>query len=51
MLLLKLTTIINSASEGTQTKLRAIEMMMKHYQMFGISSITNVQLNIENVID
>jgi hypothetical protein len=35
LLLLKLTTIINNPAEPTQNKLRAIDMMMKHFQMFG----------------
>lgn len=51
LLLLKLTTIINSTSETTQNKLRAIDMMMKHYHMFGASSLTQVRVNVQNVLD
>ncbi len=51
LLLLKLTTIINDSGESTHNKLRAIDMMMKHYQMFGAASQTNVQINIESVLD
>lgn len=51
LLLLKLTNIINADSESTHNKLRAIDMMMRHYQMFGINQLTNVQINIENVLD
>lgn len=51
LLLLKLTTIINNPSEITQNKLKAIDMMMKHYHMFGASSITQVRVNIQSVLD
>jgi hypothetical protein len=51
LLLLKLATIINDPSESTQNKLRAIDMMMKHYQMFGGPTLTNVQLSIESILD
>lgn len=51
LLLLKLTDIINSSTETTQNKLRAIDMMMKHYQMFGPTNVTAVQLNIQSVLD
>lgn len=51
LLLLKLTDIINDHAEATQNKLRAIDMMMKHYQMFGAGNITAVQLNIQSVLD
>ena len=51
LLLLKLTTIINDRRETTQNKLRAIDMMMKHYQMFGDKNVFAVQLNIQNVLD
>lgn len=51
LLLLKLTGIINDRAETTQNKLRAIDMMMKHYQMFGDKNVFAVQLNIQNVLD
>lgn len=51
LLLLKLTGIINDQRETTQNKLRAIDMMMKHYQMFGTQNVTAVQLNIQSVLD
>lgn len=51
LLLLKLTGIINDNTETTQNKLRAIDMMMKHYQMFGPSNLMAVQLNIQSVLD
>lgn len=51
LLLLKLTGIINDKAETTQNKLRAIDMMMKHYQMFGPSNLLAVQLNIQSVLD
>lgn len=51
LLLLKLTTIINDRRETTQNKLRAIDMMMKHYQMFGAANVTAFQLNIQSVLD
>ncbi|MEK7059734.1 MAG: hypothetical protein AAB971_03190 [Patescibacteria group bacterium] len=51
LLLLKLTGIINDAQETTPNKLRAIDMMMKHYQMFGDKNVFAVQLNIQNVLD
>lgn len=51
LLLLKLTNIINDSSEATQNKLRAIDMMMRHYRMFGVNSQTNVQINIESVLE
>ena len=53
-LLAKLGEIINDRGETTQNKLRAIDMMMKHYQMFGAgASITaiGVKLNIQSVLD
>lgn len=49
-LLLKLTAIIDNPREGTQNKLRAIDMMMKHFQMFG-PQVARVQINIQNVLD
>jgi hypothetical protein len=49
LLLLKLTTIINDPAEGTQNKLRAIDMMMKHFQMFG-GRTSLLQINIESVL-
>lgn len=51
LLLLKLTGIINDRAETTQNKLRAIDMMMKHYQMFGAANVMAVQLNIQSVLD
>lgn len=51
LLLLKLTGIINDRAETTQNKLRAIDMMMKHYQMFGDKNVFAMQLNIQNVLD
>lgn len=51
LLLLKLTGIINDGAETTQNKLRAIDMMMKHYQMFGANNVLAVQLNIQSVLD
>lgn len=51
LLLLKLTGIINDRAETTQNKLRAIDMMMKHYQMFGTGNVLAVQLNIQSVLD
>ncbi len=51
LLLLKLTSIINGGTETTQNKLRAIDMMMKHYQMFGSSRLAAIQFNIQSVLD
>lgn len=51
LLLLKLTGIINDRAETTQNKLKAIDMMMKHYQMFGVANMMAVQLNIQSVLD
>jgi hypothetical protein len=51
LLLLKLTGIINGEHETTQNKLRAIDMMMKHYQMFGERNLFALQLNIQSVLD
>ena len=51
LLRLKLTTTINDRRGTTQNKLRAIDMMMKHYQMFGATNVTAVQLNIQSVLD
>jgi hypothetical protein len=50
-LLARLAQIIDDRRETTTNKLRAIDMMMKHYQMFGAGNITAVQLNIQNVLD
>ena len=50
-LLVKLAQIIDNRNETTQNKLRAIDMMMKHYQMFAPTSVTAVQLNIQSVLD
>lgn len=50
-LLLKLSQIINSPQETTQNKLKAIDMMMKHRQMFGKRPSMNVLVNIQNVLD
>lgn len=51
LLLLKLTGIINDNTEATQNKLRAIDMMVKHYQMFGPTHVTALQLNIQSVLE
>lgn len=51
LLLLKLSSIINDQEEATQNKLKAIDMMMKHYQMFGAANVTALQLNIQSVLD
>ncbi len=51
LLLLKLTSIINDPAETTQNKLKAIDMMMKHHQMFKTQSLVAVQLNIQSVLD
>lgn len=50
-LLAKLAQIIDDRNETTQNKLRAIDMMMKHYHMFAPTSVTAVQLNIQSVLD
>ncbi len=50
-LLARLMLIIDDRDETTANKLRAINMMMKHYQMFGATNVTAVQLNIQNVLD
>jgi len=50
LLLIKLTTIINGHNEATQNKLRAIDMMMKHYRMFGGDPQTSVQINIQDIL-
>lgn len=50
-LLAKLAQIIDDRNETTQNKLRAIDMMMKHYNMFAPTSVTAVQLNIQSVLD
>lgn len=50
-LLLKLTGIIDSPSVATRDRLRAIDMMMKHYQMFGEDLVSKVEVNIQNVLD
>lgn len=49
-LLLKLTNIIDSDKEATQNKLRAIDMMMRHYRMFGVVQ-ADMRINIESVLD
>lgn len=51
LLLLKLTTIINSPLEATQNKLRAIDMMMKHFKMFNDAPQHLTQINIQSVLD
>lgn len=51
LLLMKLTDIINNPSETTQNKLKAIDMMMKHYKMFGQSTLIATQINIQSVLD
>lgn len=50
LLLLKLTNIINADSESTQNKLKAINMMMKHYRMFGEGATANLRISIEDVL-
>ncbi|HSE61129.1 MAG TPA: hypothetical protein VLA88_02445 [Candidatus Saccharimonadales bacterium] len=50
LLLLKLTAIIDAPGETTQNKLRAINMMMKHYRMFGTVQ-TNIKIGIQSVLD
>jgi len=50
-LLEKLSQIISSPTETTQNKLRAIDMMMKHRNMYMPSPMNNVQINIQNVLD
>lgn len=51
ILLYKLTGIINDDNEQTHNKLRAIDMMMKHYQMFGQPVQNNLNvINIESVL-
>lgn len=50
-LLARLAQIIDDRHETTGNKLRAIDMMMKHYQMFGATNLTAVQLNIQSVLD
>lgn len=50
-LLARLAQIIDDRRETTANKLRAIDMMMKHYQMFGTTNVTAVQLNIQSVLD
>jgi len=51
LLLLKLTTIINSPAENTQNKLRGIDMMMKYYQMFGKSKHNAKTITIQDVLN
>jgi hypothetical protein len=51
LLLMKLTAIINSPSEPTQNKQRAIDMMMKHYRMFGNDTRIGAVINIQSVLD
>ena len=48
-LLTKLTSIINNEGEATSNKLRAIDMMMKHYQMFQAESKVT-EISIENIL-
>lgn len=50
-LLAKLAQIIDDRNEPTQNKLRAIDMMMKHHNMFAPTSITAVQLNIHSILN
>ncbi len=50
-LLAKLGQIIDDRHETTANKLRAIDMMMKHYHMFAPTNVTAVQLNIQSVLD
>lgn len=50
-LLAKLTAIVNDEDELTANKLRAIDMMMKHHQMFGKNIMTTKIINIQSVLD
>jgi hypothetical protein len=47
----ELLPLINDRVETTQNKLRAIDMMTKHYPMFGDKNVLVVQLNIQSVLD
>ena len=51
LLLMKLTDVINSPNESTYNKLKAIDMMMRHYKMFGQSNVFATQINIQSVLD
>jgi len=51
LLLMKLTDVINNQEETTQNKLKAIDMMMRHYSMFAPSALTQVRINIQSVLD
>lgn len=51
VLLAKLGEIINNRQETTQNRLRAIDMMMKHYKMYGERNIFALQMNIQSVLD
>lgn len=50
-LVLKLGQIINDPSETTQNKLKAIEMLMRHYRMYADGFQNNIRLNIQNVLE
>lgn len=52
-LMLKLAEIINSKSETTQNKLKAIDMMMKHKGMYQASTqvLQLNKINIKSVLD
>jgi len=49
-LLAKLTAIVNDDNELTANKLRAIDMMMKHYQMFNQVTIRMRTVTIQDVL-
>lgn len=51
LLLAKLSAIIGDEKEVTTNKLRAIDMMMRHYKMFNSGSIYARTINIQNVLD
>jgi hypothetical protein len=51
LLLLKLTDIINSPTETTHNKLKAIDMMMKHFKMFDSGIQNHMHLTIESILD
>jgi len=51
LLVLKLTNIINSPNVITRDKLKAIDMLMKHYKMFNTGTNFNTQINIQSVLD
>lgn len=51
-LVAKLASIINNPEEKTHNKLRAIDMLMKHHNMYiGTHFQNNVQVNIQSVLN